>query len=199
MIVPARGREAILNAVVHLLATRGPDDLSVRNVAARADVSAGAVQHHFPTKSALLVAAMNAVTERFRARLELRLTGVSSAEERLRVFCSEIACIDGEGLTDAVVWTTFAARACTDPEIRQIHAKTWKNTEAVVAKLLDAAFPQRDVNEDDAASLLALVDGIAVARGSEQSSRMTAERAQRMIDRALALIGGARPVLNADR
>ncbi|PPF22307.1 TetR/AcrR family transcriptional regulator, partial [Rathayibacter sp. AY1A7] len=82
-------RSDILSAVVAVLSTRGAEHLSIRTVAAEAGVSVGAVQHHFPTKQALLAGAMARVEERFRERMRSRLEAESSAEVRLRVFCDE--------------------------------------------------------------------------------------------------------------
>ncbi|MGL5817052.1 MAG: TetR/AcrR family transcriptional regulator, partial [Phycicoccus sp.] len=47
----------IVDAVIDLVAERGMEGVSVRAVAGRAGVSIGAVQHHFPTKEAMLLAA----------------------------------------------------------------------------------------------------------------------------------------------
>jgi AcrR family transcriptional regulator len=181
-------REVILDAVVAVLSTRGSDALSIRNVATEAGVSVGAVQHSFPTKDALIVGAMTAVNDRFRARLRTLLEAEESPEARLRVFCAEVSCVTDAGTADAAVWTSFAARASTDDEIRSIHATDWARTEDVLRQLLVAAFPASDVTADDAALVLAVTDGIAVARAAERSDRMTTERAMRLLDAALAPI-----------
>lgn len=164
-----------------MLSTRGPDELSVRKVAAEAGVSVGAVQHHFPTRAALIVGAMDAVTAHFRERIRVALTGVDSADERLRLFCEELAALGDVGRRDAIVWTAFASRAGTDPEVRAIHEREWQRTEQGVHTLLTDAYPESDITADDAAVLLALLDGIAVARGAEGESRMPPERGRRLI------------------
>lgn len=183
-------RVGILAAVVSVLSTRGSDALSIRTVAAAAGVSVGAVQHHFPTKEALIVGAMTAVNERFRERMSARLATETSATARLRAFCLEIACIAGtdDELVDAVVWTSFAARASTDEGVRAVHRADWARTEEVVLALLTAANPHAGVTADDAALVLAVTDGIAVARAAEQSDRLSPERAARVIDGVLAAI-----------
>ncbi|WP_181136556.1 TetR/AcrR family transcriptional regulator, partial [Rathayibacter sp. AY1G9] len=122
-------RSDILSAVVAVLSTRGAEHLSIRTVAAEAGVSVGAVQHHFPTKQALLAGAMARVEERFRERMRSRLEAEPSAEVRLRIFCDEIACVADEDVPDAIVWTAFASRAGTDPEIRAIHTAGWSRTD----------------------------------------------------------------------
>ncbi|NRG40010.1 TetR family transcriptional regulator [Rathayibacter sp. VKM Ac-2804] len=181
-------RSDILSAVVTVLSTRGADQLSIRTVAAEAGVSVGAVQHHFPTKQALLTGAMARVEERFRLRLQARFEQEPSPEARLRVFCEAIACVEDADVADAVVWTAFASRAGTDPEIRALHTAAWSHTEDVVLELLRAARPSASLSPDDAALLLAVLDGIAVARAAEQSPRLSPTRARALITRTLTLL-----------
>lgn len=184
---PSRGgRETIVEAVLRVLSTGGADDLSVRKVAAEARVSVGAVQHHFPTRAALIIGAMDAVTARFRERLGAALATADSADERLRTFCDELAALGDAGRWDAIVWTAFASRAGTDPEVRALHVREWRRTEKAVHSLLVAAFPAAHITTDDAALLLAALDGIAVARGAEGDARMPPERGRALIATLLA-------------
>lgn len=181
-------RESILDALIVLLSTRGADALTIRNVAAEAGVSVGAVQHHFATRDALIVAAMTTVNERFIARMHGLIAEEPSAEVRLRVFCRELAAIGSGDLSEAIVWNAFAARAGTDPEIRALHAANWADTEHFILQLLAAAYPSSNVTADDAALVLAVADGIAVARAAEQSDRVNPERAEKLLERVLDAI-----------
>lgn len=183
-------RERILDALLVLISSTGSDGVTVRTVAAAAGVSVGAVQHHFATKDALLIAGMERVDERFRRRLGLRLAEESTARDRLLVFCRSIACIDDDDLTDAIVWTAFAARGCTDATIRSTHAARWAETEDFTLLLLADAYPDSDMGADDAALLLAVVDGIAVARAAEQNDRMAPARALLLIEKVLDGLAG---------
>lgn len=194
-------KESILDALLTLLSTRGADALTIRNVAAEAGVSVGAVQHHFASRDALIVAAMTAVNERFIARMHGLISQEPSAEIRLRFFCHELAAIGSGNLTEAIVWNAFAARAGTDAEIRALHAANWAGTEHVILQLLADAYPNSDATADDAALVLAVADGIAVARAAEQSDRMTTERAALLIERvldAIALRGSETPAVEPD-
>lgn len=172
--------------MLHVLADRGPDALSVRNVATAAGVSVGAVQHHFPTRAALITGAMDAVSAGFRERLTAALVGVDSAVRRLEIFCVELAALGDDGRRDAVVWTAFASRAGTDPGIRRLHQEEWARTEAGLQALLAAAYPDARIDADDAALMLAVLDGIAVARGAEGDERMSPARGRLLIDATLA-------------
>ena len=54
----------------------------MRKVATRAGVSIGAVQHHYPTKDAMLIAAMDAVSAAFQTRLVEQIPPDASAARR---------------------------------------------------------------------------------------------------------------------
>lgn len=176
----------IVQAALTVIATRGLDETSVRTVAAEAGVSIGAVQHHFRTKADLLVAAMTEVENQFQAELANRLAGVSEPTERMRIFLHLLAGVDDDTSASAI-WTAFVARACVDPDIRNLHSRGWQQTESLLQTLLfDAGISDP---ADHAATLLALADGLAVARVAE-NERMSAERAGRLMDHALRLTLG---------
>jgi TetR/AcrR family transcriptional regulator, repressor for neighboring sulfatase len=63
-----RGRdqivESIIDATLSLWASKGPAELSLRGIAARAGVNYGLVHRHFRTKEAVIRAAMDRVVER---------------------------------------------------------------------------------------------------------------------------------------
>jgi AcrR family transcriptional regulator len=185
--------ERILDALIELLTTRGPDALSIRNVASAAGVSVGAVQHHFGTKEKLLQEAMLTVEQRFASRIADLLRDDPSPESRLRAFCVEIAGLGSDDITEVVVWTVFAARSAVNDSIRLHHVSSWRHTEDVLRALIDAAYPQATADSaDSAALLLAVLDGIAVSRAAERSARLPVDRGIRILDRALLGIATAR-------
>ncbi|MFC2595947.1 TetR/AcrR family transcriptional regulator [Corynebacterium durum] len=182
------GSDAILEAVIKLIATRGPDDTTVRKVAAEAGVSVGAVQHHFRTKDELLVAAMRELNRRFIASMEKTLDKLPTAEERLRAFLYAIAATDDCARDGAVIWTAFAARACVDEKLREEHSANWDYVEKMLLHLMLEAHPNKGLHADDAAHLLAVADGIAVARAAENPRRMTEKRALSILNAALTAV-----------
>lgn len=173
--------ERILDAVVKLVATYGPDTTTVRNVAAEAEVSVGAVQHHYRTKEELLVAAMTAAGDEFRQLAAERTGAVQGPREQLQALLQLLACVFDEDLSRGVVWTAFASRAATDPSLRALHVEQRQQVEQMLRDALRAAYP----DSDDAAGLLALCDGIAVARAAEGSQRIDSGRAQRLVEQAI--------------
>ena len=182
------GSDVILNAVIKLIATRGPEETTIRKVAAEAGVSVGAVQHHFRTKEELLTAVMRELNRRFIAEMEETLDKLPTAHERLRTFLYAIAAADDRARDGAIIWTVFAARACVDEQLREEHSTNWTYVEGVLLRLLQEAHPDKILNADDAAHLLAVADGIAVARAAENPRRMTEKRALRILDAALSAV-----------
>lgn len=184
------GSDAILDAVVRLIATRGPEETTVRKVAAEAGVSVGAVQHYFRTKDELLSAAMRELNRQFIANMEKTLDTLPTAEERLRAFLYALAAANDHAREGAVIWTAFAARACVNEQLRNEHSANWDYVEKTLLQLLREAHPDKNLTPDDAAHILAVADGIAVARAAENPRRMTEKRALSILNAALAAVTG---------
>ena len=114
-------RGALLDAAVESLIEVGFARTTTLEVQRRADVSRGALLHHFPSKTELLVAAVDHLAE-MRAR-ELKMLAAALPDERA-----------GRARTDAVLellWQCFAGTffqvamelrtaARTDPELRPV-------------------------------------------------------------------------------
>jgi len=114
-------RRALLDAAVESLIEVGFARTTTLEVQRRADVSRGALLHHFPSKAELLVAAVDHLAE-MRAR-ELKQLAAALPEERA-----------GRARTDAVIgllWQCFSGTffqvtmelrtaARTDPELRPV-------------------------------------------------------------------------------
>lgn len=176
----------LLDAVTALLVEEGFEGVSVRKVAARAGVSIGAVQHHFPTKDAMLNAVMEEASEEFQRRLATRIPADATAEQALRAVVHELLVLDPDGRVATVVWTQRLARAMVDPSMRDRHAQEWLELEQLIAHLLRGVVPDQpsDWASDQAAFLLALVDGLAISQVVEPD-RIPAERAERLVAEAL--------------
>ena len=61
-------REQIAAALMRVVANDGLEAVSLRHVAAEAGVTAGMVQHYFPSKEAMMDFAMQSASARFDSR-----------------------------------------------------------------------------------------------------------------------------------
>jgi AcrR family transcriptional regulator len=182
--------QRLLDAVTAVLVEEGFEGVSVRKVAARAGVSIGAVQHHFPTKDAMLAAAMDRASADFQARLTARIPVDASAETALRAVTDELLGLGPDRREASVLWLARLARASVDETAARTHARDWQEIEDLLARLLTAAggHQEPDQGRDDAAALLALLDGLAMAALTEPG-RMPPERAEQILAAALDRLG----------
>lgn len=184
------GARVIVDATVRVLVRDGLDGLSVRKVASEARVSVGAVQHHYATKETLLVAASERVTAQFMERAEevsRRAFDADGALAAFIAFCELLANASpmphgtGDDVTASIVWLWYAAKATQPGAVADAFAGSWSRTEEYLAGAIADLFPALDP-ADEAAHLLALLDGIAVARAAEPR-RMPLLRAQMLVRR----------------
>lgn len=154
--------------MIEIIAEEGFEGLSVRGVAARAGVSLGAVQHHFPTKTAMLDAAMATIAA-LAAQRSAELADVADPAERLHALVDLL--IPGDA-TDPIarVWLAFTARATVDEHIRAAYVQLWTRVRNELRLLIAAASGRPEDAEDAARELLALLDGFTLGVIAEQQS-----------------------------
>jgi len=174
--------QRLLDAVVAVLVEEGFEGVSVRKVAARAGVSIGAVQHHFPTKDVMLTAAMDRASAEFGQRLSARIPANPTAEHALRAVADELLVSDRNGARPA--WSGCPGWPGPASTSRRggTHAREWQEVEDLLSRLLQAARPGVDPHRsrEDASGLLALLDGLAMAALAEPDW-MPPERAERLL------------------
>lgn len=184
-------RTQFADIVMHLAAERGLDHVSVREVAAAAGVSIGAVQHHFRSKDALLLAAFqryaDTLTERVTA---MDLTG--SPKEITRKLLLELLPLDATRRTETRMFIAFAARAIVTPDLARVYHEGLDNLRALFARLIQAAQDAGNARTDIPAevlarTLVALADGATLQTVTAQR-RDALQHAVTEIDTALSLV-----------
>jgi AcrR family transcriptional regulator len=109
-------RRRLLETTIRCLAQHGWEASTVGFVAAEAGISRGAIQHHFPTREALILGALEYMFSERTALLDgLSEPSESGAERVYAVVTGLVDAIGGELFRAALqVWTAAAA----DPELR---------------------------------------------------------------------------------
>lgn len=108
----------ITEAILTIVADRGLDRATVREVAGVAGVSIGTVQHHFPTKDAMLAGAFTDVVRQVRARLDNVELGDDVRRNVLMVL-EEILPLDSRRRREGRVQLAFATRAIHEPALAE--------------------------------------------------------------------------------
>ncbi|MEZ5112159.1 MAG: TetR/AcrR family transcriptional regulator [Nocardioidaceae bacterium] len=132
-------RERLLDATIECLITNGWSGTSTTLVSQRAGVSRGAQLHHFPTKNALVLAAVAHLSERRADELEQAAAALPRGKRRTRALLEMFAeHYTGDVFTAALeLWV--AAR--TDPEllgpVADLEAQIGRGAHRIAIKALD--------------------------------------------------------------
>lgn len=162
----AERRAELAAAVLRVAADRGLEGISVRHVATEAGVTAGMVQHWFPTKDDLMQAAMTAARDRYAARMVAAtadLVDDPPVPMLLRTMLGVMLPLDDEGRRDARVALAFQGYASTRPEVAaRLHDES-DELRAFLAERIRLATGGDERRATGAATaLVALAEGLAI-------------------------------------
>lgn len=154
----AEQRRNIAAAAADVIDVAGLDGLRLRDVAARADVTTGAVTHYFDGKDALLAATMDLIVARI---LEKQKAPTGGTVDGLVGLAAEFLPLDAQSRRDWRAWLAFWGRAIHDETLRAKHRAYY---EVITGSLADtlaprgrrAGKPQRALAD----AIVAAIDGI---------------------------------------
>ncbi|HEY6483306.1 MAG TPA: TetR family transcriptional regulator C-terminal domain-containing protein [Steroidobacteraceae bacterium] len=119
-------RQALIEATIESLKRHGHEGLSIRRISAEANVSIGLINHHFPTKDALVAEAYRHFNNELVGGLRHALIGaLPAARERLRAFFQASFSppnLDGDVLA---VWVVFWGLYRHSPDIQRVQSETY--------------------------------------------------------------------------
>ncbi|WAL74808.1 TetR family transcriptional regulator C-terminal domain-containing protein [Kitasatospora sp. YST-16] len=163
-------RRRIAEAVCLLADEHGPQGVSMRDVAARAQVSLGAVQRCFRNKEEMLLFAVDHVGERITERVRTRLTAspAQSAATALGHAADEIALLREEHRAEARIWLAFIAQAAVSESLADPLRTGYTALQDLLTRLITEAADSGSADERptppdprrEARTLLALADGL---------------------------------------
>ncbi len=170
--------DRIADCVITVIARDGLDALSVRRVAAEAGVAIGTVQHHYPTRAGLVLAALQRTVQRQQIRA-MTAPSESTLLETLTVRLALLLPVDEPSRQEAIVWVALAAAAARDPLVGPHQRDVVKRTIKGIRALLNQAIERRELPADTDTTDLAerihvVVDGYllhTVASGGHATGR----------------------------
>jgi AcrR family transcriptional regulator len=159
-------RAEIIDATWRLIARRGIDATTMREIAREMGMANGALTHYFPDKNAIIQAAFEYVFQATNDRIAARL-GNAVGLEALRVFCREVMPVDDVTLLEARVVIPFWQRALTDARMEAVFVDSMAQWRRDVEGFLARARADGDVrtpvpNHVLAEQLLAMITGLQI-------------------------------------
>ncbi|WP_141578410.1 TetR/AcrR family transcriptional regulator [Actinomadura sp. WMMA1423] len=157
-------RRLIAEAVCDLVDERGLEGATLRDVAARAQVSMGAVQRCFRTKEEMLVFALGHISDRINERVQARLvrSPAQSPRTALGHAATEISLLREEHRAEARVWLAFVAQAAVSEALATTLKANYATLQEALTRLIkEAAEDSASLDpQNEARALLALADGL---------------------------------------
>lgn len=174
-------RQRIGEAVWRIVLRDGVGAVSLRTVAAEADLVLGSLRHSFPTKDALLAFAMELAHERAAARV-VRHAGVRDPWRRTRAALHEVMPLDDERRVEMRVHLALMAESPAHERLAELATAAH---DAIRGLCLDALTVLRDAGRVRADldlrratdTLHALLDGLALHAMYDPRRRRVAVRA----------------------
>lgn len=181
---PEARRREIVAASWRVIAAEGLGGLTMRRIAEAAGCTTGRLTHYFENREALVLAALRAVYDAARMRLERVRDGAAPPRETLRAFLEETLPLDRTRLQEWKVWIAFWSAAAAEPALaRENDARLAAWAEALVP-LVAAAAPGADARRE-AETLIGLVNGLglqAAIRPTPANRRRARDTLARTVD-----------------
>jgi AcrR family transcriptional regulator len=154
----AETRARVLDAALECLSRAGYRGTTTTAVTERAGVSRGAQLHHFPTRAALVSAALRRLYAELTERYEKAFASLDPRADRLDAAVELLCRVMGDPRLDAAVELTVAAR--TDAELRREVAAVARAHRENIGRLARAYFPQAAAAPDFDARVDLVLDAL---------------------------------------
>ncbi len=178
-------RTSILDAALRVIAAKGFNATTTRDVAAEAGVRPGLLHHYFPSRDQLLADAFDQAAARERADLEARLGATGDPVEKLRRLVHDFGPTSQD--PTVLLWIDAWSEAPRNPLLRattdrQNAAWTAMFTDVIAAGAATGVFTTEDP-DSSAWVVLSLLDGMAIQLAVGEA--IGPRRAQRLVRRTI--------------
>ncbi|GAA0911716.1 TetR/AcrR family transcriptional regulator [Nonomuraea longicatena] len=175
-------RHLLTEALLRIAGTRGLQAVSMREIAAEAEVSLRVVQYYFTNKQALLESGLNELGVRMDRRVRQRVATAAGKLTPRGVFAAVLGVIvpsDEQSRLDSMAWTAYYTAALTDPALAEVGLTLPNALEDFLTARLTAAQEAGDIAPDcdpriEVAGLLALANGLTSSVLSRQRTHEAA-------------------------
>lgn len=128
-------RLELVDATWRIIAERGLDAATMREIAAAAGFTNGALKPYFDSKDRLLDFAFEHIFAQTNRRMEAATAGLDG-RAALRAYCHEILPLDEERLAEARVAIAFWNKAVRDPAKAALHERSMVQWRTAIAGFL---------------------------------------------------------------
>jgi AcrR family transcriptional regulator len=155
--VEGERRLQLTSAAARVIARKGYEAATLRDVADEAGTSTGTLNYYYQGKDDLFAETLRMASERFQGELERAVSGAGTAREKLVAMARAATPSTPEGRQGHAVWIDFWAQAARDESLRQLNEAIYDRWRRDIVAI---------VREGQAAGTFApAADPLAFARG----------------------------------
>lgn len=182
-------RREIAEAAWRTALRRGLDELTMRTVAAEAQVSTGVLAHYFADKEALILHALQTAVDRIIAQFTER-AGTLPPWEALRAALLEGLPLNAERRDEWRTWLNFWALALSSPALTAEQNRWYGRWQEFLATQIrrcqeEGRVPRTLDPDEEAIAAIAFIDGLSL-QAAFDPQRFPATRQTWLLDRYLA-------------
>lgn len=181
-------RQHVAAALLRVISRDGLEAVSLRHVATEAGVTAGMVQHYFPSKDAMMGFAMRTASARYEERVQAQLTQLGSApapRQVIRILLTVLLPDEDADRNDGNVALAFQAYAATHTEAARYLEEGNALLRDHLAQLIQDADSSHGAPIRAATGLLAAAEGLGVHM---LSSGLPASQAHDALEHLIGLV-----------
>ncbi|MEQ8823159.1 MAG: TetR/AcrR family transcriptional regulator [Filomicrobium sp.] len=176
-------REKLIDTAIDLFLTRGYGAVGTAELCRQAGVNKGTAYHFFPSKSDLLIAAIEKYTEKFRAAFERIAASDRAPEDKVRELfkvptSANKKCKSEHGFSQGCLIANMSLElGSVEPEVRLAAQRALKSIQAaiepIVRELVSAGrIPDIDTRRGAEIILGLIQGGIVLAKGNNDPSKI---------------------------
>lgn len=161
----SRRQERVLQAALRVIADKGLEETRMADISRLAGMSSGHVMYYFPTKSALLMRALEWSEDRFLALTEAAIETVAGALEQLTIVVENS--VPASARDPAwILWLEAWAHAPHDSNVATINRRVEARWVALVSRVVEEGQAAGEFASVDVRRfvilLSALIDGLSI-------------------------------------
>ncbi len=185
-------REELVLAAWRVIAARGIDEVTIREIARESGYSSGVLAHYFENKDDLLAHALRLSHTRIRKRYDAEIE-TPVAADALRAILLDNLPLDEQRELETRIEMSFWARALRNEALHEIQQRESETLRSLLRELLDKAQTEGAIapghDREVALELLgAMIDGISL-HALLYPDRLPPDRQAAVMEFALRLLG----------
>ena len=184
-------REELVLAAWRVIAARGIDEVTIREIARESGYSSGVLAHYFENKDDLLAHALRLSHTRIKKRYDAEVE-TPIAADALRGILLDNLPLDEQRDLETRIEMSFWARALRNEALHEIQEAESEDLRALLRELIENAQKDGAIGDDhDVEEVLellgAVIDGVSL-HALLYPDRLPAEKQARVMEFALALL-----------